>query len=51
LQTTLIEGLLELYQATFDPRWYMAARELADTMIEHFGAPVGFFDTAMTTRR
>ena len=43
----LIEGLLELYQATFDPRWYLAARELAETMIEHFSAPGGgFFDTS-----
>jgi uncharacterized protein YyaL (SSP411 family) len=25
----LIEGLLELYQTTFDPRWFVAARELA----------------------
>jgi uncharacterized protein YyaL (SSP411 family) len=43
--THLIEGLLELYQATFDSRWYIAAHELAETMIEHFGADVGFFDT------
>jgi uncharacterized protein YyaL (SSP411 family) len=26
----LIEGLLELYQTAFDPRWYVAAHELAD---------------------
>jgi hypothetical protein len=44
--THLIEGLLELYQATFDPRWYVAAHELAETMIEHFGAAVGFYDTS-----
>jgi uncharacterized protein YyaL (SSP411 family) len=42
----LIEGLLELYQTTFDPRWYEAAHELAEGMIEHFDAPVGFFDTS-----
>ncbi len=43
----LIEGLLELYQTTFCPRWYQAARELADGMIEHFSAPGGgFFDTS-----
>ena len=41
----LIEGLLELYQTTFDPRWYLATHELAEAMIEHFSAPVGFFDT------
>jgi len=44
--THLIEGLLELYQTTFDPHWYAAAQELAQAMIEHFGAPVGFFDTS-----
>jgi uncharacterized protein YyaL (SSP411 family) len=44
--THLIEGLIELYQTTFDPRWYTAARELADVMIEHFSAPVGFYDTS-----
>jgi len=44
--THLIEGLLELYQATFDPRWYLSARELAEAMIEHFSAPIGFFDTS-----
>jgi uncharacterized protein YyaL (SSP411 family) len=43
----LIEGLLELYQTTFDPRWYQAARDLADGMIKHFSAPDGgFFDTS-----
>jgi len=45
--THLTEGLLELYQTTFDPRWYRAAHELADAMIEHFSAPDGgFFDTS-----
>ena len=45
--TDLIEGLLELYQTTFDPRWYLAAKDLAQVVIEHFGAPgVGFFDTS-----
>jgi uncharacterized protein YyaL (SSP411 family) len=43
----LIEGLLELYQTTFDPRWFSAAQELAETMIAHFQAPEGgFFDTS-----
>jgi uncharacterized protein YyaL (SSP411 family) len=43
----LIEGLLELYQTTFDPRWFVAAQELAETMIAHFQAPEGgFFDTS-----
>ncbi len=43
----LIEGLLELYQTTFDPRWYVAAQELAETMIAHFQTPDGgFYDTS-----
>jgi uncharacterized protein YyaL (SSP411 family) len=43
----LIEGLLELYQTTFDPHWFSAAQELAETMIAHFQAPdCGFFDTS-----
>lgn len=42
----LIEGLLELYQTTFEPRWYAAARELAETMIARFRHPEGgFYDT------
>jgi uncharacterized protein YyaL (SSP411 family) len=45
--THLINGLLELYQTTFDPRWYRAAHELAETMIEHFSAPGGgFYDAS-----
>jgi uncharacterized protein YyaL (SSP411 family) len=45
--THLIEGLLELYQTTFDRCWYQAARELAEGMIQHFSAPDGgFFDTS-----
>jgi uncharacterized protein YyaL (SSP411 family) len=42
----LIEGLIELYQTTFAPRWYVAAHELAETMIEHFSAAEGFYDTS-----
>jgi uncharacterized protein len=43
----LIEGLLLLYETTFDARWFIAARELADTMLEHFADPSGgFFDTS-----
>ncbi len=43
----LVVGLLELYQTTFEPRWYLAARELAEAMIAHFSAPDGgFFDTS-----
>ena len=43
----IIEGLLELYQTTFDPRWYATAQELSGMMITHFRAPDGgFFDTS-----
>jgi hypothetical protein len=43
----LIEGLLELYQTSFDPRWFWATLELAETMIAHFQVPGGgFFDTS-----
>lgn len=43
----LIDGLVELYQTTFDPVWYLAARSLAETMIQQFGAPTGFYDTGL----
>jgi uncharacterized protein YyaL (SSP411 family) len=46
--THLIDGLLALYQATFEPRWYDAANELAEMMLERFEAPEGgFFDTSI----
>jgi uncharacterized protein YyaL (SSP411 family) len=36
-----------LYQTTFDPHWFLAAQELAETMIAHFQAPDGgFYDTS-----
>lgn len=44
--THLIEGLLELYQSDFDPRWYVAAKGLADMMVAHFNGPAGFYDTS-----
>jgi uncharacterized protein YyaL (SSP411 family) len=43
----LVEGLLELYQTTFEPRWFVAAQELSETVIAHFHASEGgFFDTS-----
>jgi uncharacterized protein YyaL (SSP411 family) len=43
----LIEGLLELYQTTFEPRWFVAAQELAETMLEHFADTQGaLYDTS-----
>ncbi|TFG71178.1 MAG: thioredoxin domain-containing protein [Anaerolineales bacterium] len=34
--THLTEGLLTLYQTTFELRWYTAAKELADAVLRHF---------------
>jgi len=43
----LADGLLALYGATFDERWFVAARCLADAILERFADPAGgFFDTA-----
>jgi uncharacterized protein YyaL (SSP411 family) len=44
----LVEGLLTLYESTFEPRWFAAARELADQMIERFADEErgGFFETS-----
>jgi hypothetical protein len=44
----LLEALLSLYEATFEPRWFAEARALADTMIERFGDEEngGFFETS-----
>jgi uncharacterized protein YyaL (SSP411 family) len=45
--THLADGLLALYQATFDERWLVLARQLADHALDHFAdATHGFFDTA-----
>ncbi len=43
----LILGLLELYQTDFKNKWFAAAKELGDEMIELFNDPIGgFFDTS-----
>jgi uncharacterized protein len=44
----LLEALLSLYEATFDVRWFDAARESADAMVERFSDPElgGFFTTS-----
>jgi uncharacterized protein YyaL (SSP411 family) len=44
----LVEALLTLYESTFDVRWFDAARETADLMIELFADDDrgGFFTTA-----
>jgi uncharacterized protein YyaL (SSP411 family) len=42
----LICGLLDLYEADFDNRWFSTALELADEMMGRFDDPSGgFFDT------
>ncbi len=43
----LIDAMLELYQATFDIRWYRAAVQFSGFVLEHFRADDGgFFDTS-----
>ena len=44
----LVEGLLRLYEATLEVRWFDAARETADVMIERFADDErgGFFTTS-----
>ncbi len=42
----VIDGLLELYQTTFDIRWFTEAQRLADYVLDHFRAETGFFDTS-----
>jgi uncharacterized protein YyaL (SSP411 family) len=45
--THLAEGLLALYVATLDERWFGTARSLMDRVLERFADPAGgFFDTA-----
>ena len=48
----LAEALLALYETTFDERWFMIARRLADAILEKFADPDGgFFDTASDHER
>jgi uncharacterized protein YyaL (SSP411 family) len=44
----LLDALLTLYEATFEPRWFEAARALAEATIARFGDPEkgGFFETS-----
>ena len=42
----LADGLLALYEATFEERWFDAAVALMDVVLEHFAHPAGgFYDT------
>ena len=47
----LLAALIDLYEATFDPRWYVQAVELERTTWELFGDPEagGYFTTATDT--
>jgi hypothetical protein len=48
----LADGLLALYEATFDERWFTLARALADQILDRFADPDGgFFDTASDGER
>jgi uncharacterized protein len=43
----LADGLLALYEATFDERWFTEAKAFADVILDRFVDPDGgFFDTA-----
>jgi uncharacterized protein YyaL (SSP411 family) len=49
----LLEALITLYEATFEPRWFHAARATADAIIERFADPErgGFFQTSSDHER
>jgi uncharacterized protein YyaL (SSP411 family) len=48
----LADGLLALYEATFDERWFTTARALMDSVLGRFTDPDGgFFDTATDHER
>ncbi len=48
----LADGLLALYEATFEERWFTAARGLMDSVLTRFTDPDGgFFDTATDHER
>jgi uncharacterized protein YyaL (SSP411 family) len=44
----LLEALITLYESSFEPEWFAAARELADSLIERFADEEngGFFETS-----
>ncbi len=48
----LIDGLVDLYQATFEPRWLGIALDLAEQMLSRFDDPRGgFFYTSIDHER
>ncbi len=51
-QACMAEGLVALYEATGDERWFAAARETVDAILAHFSDPEGgFHDTADDAER
>lgn len=44
----VVDGLLELYQTTFEPQWFAHAQRLTDHVLAHFAAEDGggFYDTS-----
>jgi len=43
----VIDGVLELYMTTFEPRWFAEMQRLVDTVLAHFRADEGgFYDTS-----
>ena len=43
----VIDGMIELYQTTFDEKWFDVAVKLANNALAHFTAPdSGFYDTS-----
>jgi uncharacterized protein YyaL (SSP411 family) len=44
----MLEALLDLYEATFEERWFVAARDIADTIVARFADKEngGFFSTS-----
>ncbi len=48
----MAEGLLALYEATADERWFVEAVSLSEVILDHFSDPSGgFFDTADDAER
>ncbi len=46
--SSLILGLLALFQSDYNPDWFIAARDLTKSMLTYFSDPAGgFFDTSI----
>src|SRR5680860_1027910 len=49
-QAAVLEGMLALYQTTFNERWYRVAVRLAEVILERFAAPDGYPVPALVER-